>query len=68
MCIRDRLVGPLFLNFYHVTPETREAAASLIRELALLQLVIGFDVTCIVGVLRGGGDTRFAFYNECGTL
>lgn len=67
-CVFLLLVGPLFLNFYHVTPETREAAASLIRELALLQLVIGFDVTCIVGVLRGGGDTRFAFYNECGTL
>lgn len=67
-CVFLLIIGPVFLSFYHVTAETHAAASSLIRELAVLQLVIGFDVTCIVGVLRGGGDTRFAFYNECGTL
>ena len=31
-------------------------------------LVLVIDVTCIVGILRGGGDTRTAFVYDCGAL
>ena len=63
MCIRDRLlfsvlvcvfncllvlvIRPLFLLLYNVTPETYEAASTIIGVLACLQLVLGIDVTCI---------------------
>lgn len=40
----------------------------MIGVLALLQLVMGVELTCIVGVLRGGGDTRLGFLFDCGTL
>ncbi len=53
---------------YNVTPETYEAAYTIIGVLACLQLVLGIDVTCIVGILRGGGDTRTAFVYDCGAL
>lgn len=57
-----------FLLLYNVTPETYEAAYTIIGVLACLQLVLGIDVTCIVGILRGGGDTRTAFVYDCGAL
>lgn len=63
LCIR-----PLFLSMYHVTPAVHEAAYSMIGVLAVLQLVMGVELTCIVGVLRGGGDTRLGFIFDCGTL
>ena len=63
LCVR-----PLFLSMYHVTPAVHDAAYSMIGVLALLQLVMGVELTCIVGVLRGGGDTRLGFLFDCGTL
>lgn len=67
-CILMQVIRPLFLSLYAVTPETYEAAWSILNVLSALQLVIGMDVTCIVGVLRGGGDTRTAFLYDCGAL
>lgn len=58
----------LFLRLYQVTPETHAAAYSIMGVLALLQLILCLDVTCVVGILRGGGDTRTAFVYDCGAL
>lgn len=67
-CTLVLLIRPLFLSLYSVTPETYDAAYQIIGVLALLQLLLGVDVTGIVGVLRGGGDTRTAFMYDCGAL
>ena len=67
-CLLVLVIRPLFLLLYNVTPETYEAAYTIIGVLACLQLVLGIDVTCIVGILRGGGDTRTAFVYDCGAL
>ena len=67
-CIMMLLIRPAFLSIYKITPETYAAAYSVIGVLALLQLVLGVDLTCIVGVLRGGGDCRTAFVFDCGAL
>ncbi|MEG2769571.1 MAG: MATE family efflux transporter, partial [Oscillospiraceae bacterium] len=61
------LRGPI-LTLYNVTPEAREITMSLLTVLALLQLPLALDLTTIVGVLRGGGDTKFAFLIDCGCL
>ena len=61
-------IRPLFLMLYNITPEAYAAAYSIIGVLALLQLTICLDVPCIVGILRGGGDTRTAFLYDCGAL
>lgn len=63
LCLR-----PVFLSLYTVTPAAREAAWQIIGVLAVLHLSLSIDVTCIVGVLRGGGDTRMAFAFDCGAL
>ena len=67
-CLLILALRPLFLTLYSVTPETYAAAWSILGVLAALQLVIGVDVTTIVGILRGGGDTRSAFLYDCGAL
>lgn len=67
-CVMIFAIRPFFLMLYKVTPETYNAAYSILTVLALLQLVIGVDVTCIVGILRGGGDTRTSFLYDCGAL
>ena len=59
---------PLFLTLYKITPETYAAAWSILGVLAAMQVIIGVDVTTIVGILRGGGDTRSAFLYDCGAL
>jgi putative MATE family efflux protein len=67
-CMLVLAVRPWFLMLYNVTPETADAAWTILSVLAALQLVIGIDITCIVGILRGGGDTRTAFLYDCGAL
>lgn len=62
------LIRTPFLSIYKVTPEAYDIAYSIITVLAFLQLFISIEVTCIVGVLRGGGDTRTAFIIDCGCL
>lgn len=67
-CAMIYIVRPYFLMLYTVTPETYAAAYDILGVLGLLQLVLGVDITCIVGILRGGGDTRSAFLYDCGAL
>ncbi|MEG0616966.1 MAG: MATE family efflux transporter [Oscillospiraceae bacterium] len=57
-----------FLSIYKVTQETHDIAYNIMTVLAFLQLSISIEVTTIVGVLRGGGDTRTAFFIDCGCL
>lgn len=56
------------LAIYDISAGAAEITSQLIMILASLQLVLAFDITCIVGVLRGGGDTRFAFLIDVGTV
>ncbi len=67
-CLFILCVRPLFLAMYLVSPAVHEAAYGMIGVLALLQLTMGVELTCVVGVLRGGGDTRMGFLLDCGTL
>lgn len=62
------LIRPFFLSLYRITPAAYEAAYTIIGVLAALQPVQGVDVAGIVGVLRGGGDTRRALIYDCGSL
>ncbi len=57
-----------FLSLYDTTPEEYAITYSIMGVLALIQLLLCVDVTCIVGILRGGGDTRTSFIYDCGAL
>lgn len=56
------------LAIYDISAGAKEITSQLIMILASLQVVLAVDITCIVGVLRGGGDTRFAFAIDVGTV
>lgn len=70
-CLGSALLFALrvpILNIYDVSKGAKEITSQLITILASLQVVLALDITCIVGVLRGGGDTKFAFFIDTGTV
>lgn len=67
-CAMIFIMRPIFLSFYRITPEAYAAAYTVMGVLALLHLSLAIDITCIIGILRGGGDTKMAFAFDCGAL
>lgn len=67
-CAMIFILRPIFLSFYSITPEAYEVTYTVMGVLALLHLSLAIDVTCIIGILRGGGDTKTAFAFDCGAL
>lgn len=67
-CAMIFILRPIFLSFYRITPEAYAAAYTVMGVLALLHLSLAIDITCIIGILRGGGDTKTAFAFDCGAL
>lgn len=57
--------GPM-LSLYEVTEETRLLAYNILGIIGLLNLGSAVELTLITGVLRGAGDTRFAFAVDVG--
>jgi len=56
------------VNFYNVSEETKEFARQLITVYAINITFIAFNCVNIVGILRSGGDTRFAMALDVTTL
>lgn len=54
------LIREPFLSIYDITPEAKAAAFSMIGVLMIIQPISSVDVVNIIGVLRGGGDTKVA--------
>ncbi len=67
-CLLILLIRTPFLTLYDTTQAAHDAAYSILGVLAMLQLILCVDVTCIVGILRGGGDTKSAFLYDCGAM
>lgn len=52
------------LNFYILTPETRALSSQLIIVIAIITFFVSTSGIDIVGILRGGGDTKFGLIAE----
>ena len=50
------------IGFYSITPETRDALHGTMIVTAAVILIFSVNMACIVGVFRGGGDTKYAMY------
>lgn len=57
------LRGPV-INFYDITEETRQLTFQFIMVLAITVVGTAYQVPCLCGIVRGGGDTRFVFIND----
>lgn len=58
----------VIISIYDITEEASVLTSQLITILALIQPVLALDIVCIVGVLRGGGDTKVAFVIDCSVV
>ena len=54
------LIRPLAVGFYNVPAETKELAGQMVMVQAGIVFFVSITAVGIVGILRGGGDTRFA--------
>lgn len=58
-CLR----GPI-LSLYQISPQTRALADSFLIILSFTVIGTAYQVAVLTGIVRGGGDTRFVFYND----
>ena len=52
------------ISCYDVTPETAELARQFISVLCVTVVGTAYQMACLTGIVRGGGDTKFVFYND----
>ncbi|MFP4642808.1 MAG: MATE family efflux transporter [Spirochaetales bacterium] len=62
------LISPLVPLMYQITPDVRSMVTRMLLVVAIVVPVKSFNLHAIVGILRGGGDTRFALYSEAAML
>ena len=60
-CMILGLSGPV-VSFYNVPDETKQLAIEMLRVLAVIVLFVAQTGIGVVGLLRGGGDPRFALF------
>lgn len=58
------LLKSSILGIYSVTEETRALAATFINILAVTVVGSAYEAPCLVGIVSGGGDTRFVLIND----
>ena len=52
------------LSLYEITEETRAMSMQFLTVLAVTVIGTAYQVPCLCGIVRGGGDTRFVFIND----
>ncbi|HPE68435.1 MAG TPA: MATE family efflux transporter [Thermotogota bacterium] len=62
------LLSPLLLSLYNVPGEVKSLAQTLILLSMLFLPLKNLNLMFVVGTLRAGGDTRFSFLVESGSL
>lgn len=58
------LCRDLILSIYSVQPSTIELAKQFISVLSVTIVGTSYQVACLSGIVRGGGHTKFVFYND----
>ena len=52
------------LSAYSVTPEAMDMARSFLNVLSITIVGTAYQVSCLTGIVRGGGNTKFVLYND----
>ena len=52
------------ISLYEISEETREVAMQFMAILSVTAVGTSYEMTCLTGIVRGGGDTKFVFYND----
>ena len=54
----------LIIGFYDVQESTQALARQFLSILSVTLVGTSYQVACLTGIVRGGGNTRFVFYND----
>jgi len=57
-------IGPYIVSMFNVSTTVRDFAARILLILSFLLWIRIFNLISVVGILRGGGDTKFSLYLE----
>ena len=52
------------ISLYSITPLTRELTLQFVGVLSVTVIGTSYQVACLVGIVTGGGDTRFVLIND----
>ncbi|MCL1952503.1 MAG: MATE family efflux transporter [Oscillospiraceae bacterium] len=52
------------IGVYNIAPETRALAMQFMAVLSVTVAGTGYQMTCLAGIVSGGGDTRFVLVND----
>jgi len=58
------LVRNLIIGAWAVTPDAQSLALQFMGILSVTVVGTAYQVACLTGIVRGGGDTKFVFYND----
>ncbi len=59
------LCKDLILSFYTLTPDAMALANQFMIVLSVTVIGTGYQFCCLAGIVRGGGNTKFVFINDC---
>lgn len=63
LLIRNAILMP-----FNIEPATRQMTLEFITIAALLMICMAYTAPAMMGILRGGGDTRFTFFVDLGLV
>lgn len=58
------LLRDFIISIYNVAPATQELARRFITILSVTVIGSSYQAPCLTGIVRGGGHTKFVFYND----
>lgn len=67
-CVIMMLIRKAILLPFNIDPATRQITLEFITIAALLMICMAYTAPAMMGILRGGGDTRFTFLVDLGLV
>ena len=58
------LFKDFIIGFYNITPDTVTLAVQFMTVLSVTVIGSSYQMPCLTGIVRGGGDTKFVLFND----
>jgi putative MATE family efflux protein len=58
------LFKDFIIGFYNITPDTMTLAVQFMTVLSVTVIGSSYQMPCLTGIVRGGGDTKFVLFND----
>jgi len=58
------LLRNVIIDFYSIPADAKSLALNFMLVLSITVVGTAYQAACLTGIVRGGGDTKFVFYND----